>query len=251
MAEPATNSATNPATAALLDISGLDLFYGDAQALTNISMQVPDKGIVAVVGANGAGKTSLIRAIAGIEKPRAGTIRFKGTNIAGLPSHAICELGIGQVAEGRQIFPSMSVAENLEMGGLLKRARAHANRTMEDVFTLFPRLKERIHQAACTLSGGEQQMLAIARALMSKPKFLMLDEPSLGIAPRLVKSIFQTIVEINRTTGLTILLVEQNANLALQLSSHAYVLETGQILLQGPSPDLKANPQVQAAYLGI
>ncbi len=234
----------------LLDISGLDLFYGDAQALSNISMQVPDKGIVAVVGANGAGKTSLIRAIAGIEKPRAGTIRFKGTNIAGLPSHAICELGIGQVAEGRQIFPSMSVAENLEMGGLLKRARANSSRTMEDVFALFPRLKERIGQAAGTLSGGEQQMLAIGRCLMGNPELIMFDEPSLGLAPAIVQEVFRVIRSLNQR-GITIVLVEQNVAASLRLATRAYVLETGEVALEGSGAELLADDRVRKAYLGL
>ena len=258
MDEPATKgnviSATAPAAApmteALLEISGLDLFYGDAQALSNISMQVPDKGIVAVVGANGAGKTSLIRAIAGIEKPRAGTIRFKSANIAGLPSHAICELGIGQVAEGRQIFPTMSVAENLEMGGLLKRARAHASRTMEDVFTLFPRLKERIGQAAGTLSGGEQQMLAIGRCLMGNPELIMFDEPSLGLAPAVVQEVFRVIRALN-ARGITIVLVEQNFAASLRLATRAYVLETGEVALEGSGAELLADDRVRKAYLGL
>ena len=239
---------------ALLDIQSLDLFYGDAQALSNISMQVPERAIVAVVGANGAGKTSLIRAIAGIERPSlrpgAGTIRFKGANIAGLPSHAICELGIGQVAEGRQIFPSMSVAENLEMGGLLKRARAHASRTMEDVFTLFPRLKERVGQAAGTLSGGEQQMLAIGRCLMGNPELIMFDEPSLGLAPAIVQEVFRVIRALN-ARGITIVLVEQNVAASLRLATRAYVLETGEVALEGSGAELLADDRVRKAYLGL
>ena len=244
--------AVAPAAAAapMLDIQGLDLFYGDAQALSNISMRVEAKGIVAVVGANGAGKTSLIRAIAGIEKPRAGTIHFRGANIAGLPSHAICELGIGQVAEGRQIFPAMSVAENLEMGGLLKRARAHARRTREDVFALFPRLKERIHQAAGTLSGGEQQMLAIGRCLMGNPDLIMFDEPSLGLAPAIVQEVFRVIRALN-ARGITIVLVEQNVAASLRLATRAYVLETGEVALEGSGAELLADDRVRKAYLGL
>ena len=235
---------------ALLAINGLDLFYGDAQALAGISMQVPDKSIVAVVGANGAGKTSLIRAIAGIERPRAGTIRFKGEHIAGMSSHAICELGIGQVAEGRQIFPTMSVAENLEMGGLLKRARAHARRTLDDVFALFPRLQERSGQAAGTLSGGEQQMLAIGRCLMGHPELIMFDEPSLGLAPAVVHEVFRVIKALN-ARGITIVLVEQNVAASLRLATRAYVLESGEMALEGTGAELLADDRVRRAYLGL
>ena len=246
-------SISNAANEALLDISGLDLFYGDAQALSNISMRVEANGIVAVVGANGAGKTSLIRAIAGIERPvlrAGGVLRFKGENIAGLPSHAICELGIGQVAEGRQIFPSMSVAENLEMGGLLKRARANPARTMQEVFTLFPRLKERNQQAAGTLSGGEQQMLAIGRCLMGNPELIMFDEPSLGLAPAIVQEVFRVIRALN-ARGITIVLVEQNVAASLRLATHAYVLETGEVALEGSGAELLADDRVRKAYLGL
>ena len=245
---PVTQPVTQLDT--LLDIHRLDLFYGDAQALAKVSMRVPAKGIVAVVGANGAGKTSLIRAIAGIERPRAGTIRFKGADIAGLPSHAICELGIGQVAEGRQIFPSLSVADNLEMGGRLKRARANAARTLQDVFTLFPRLKERLHQAAGTLSGGEQQMLAIGRCLMGNPELIMFDEPSLGLAPAVVQEVFRVIKALN-ARGITVVLVEQNVAASLRLATHAYVLETGEVALEGSGAELLADDRVRRAYLGL
>jgi branched-chain amino acid transport system ATP-binding protein len=247
------NTVAASINAPLLEITGLDLFYGDAQALSNIAMQVPDKAIVAVVGANGAGKTSLIRAIAGIERPTlrpGGAIRFKGEPIAGLPSHAICELGIGQVAEGRQIFPSMSVVENLEMGGLLKRARANAARTMEDVFALFPRLRERSHQAAGTLSGGEQQMLAIGRCLMGNPELIMFDEPSLGLAPAVVQEVFRVLKALN-ARGITIVLVEQNVAASLRLATRAYVLETGEVALEGSGAELLADDRVRKAYLGL
>ena len=253
VADRVAHPVTAPVADALLDIRGLDLFYGDAQALSNISMQVPAKGIVAVVGANGAGKTSLIRAIAGIEHPvlrPGGSIRFKGADIAGLASHAICEMGIGQVAEGRQIFPSMSVAENLEMGALLKRARANAARTMQEVFTLFPRLKERSHQAAGTLSGGEQQMLAIGRCLMGNPELIMFDEPSLGLAPAVVQEVFRVIKALN-ARGITIVLVEQNVAASLRLATHAYVLETGEVALEGSGAELLADDRVRRAYLGL
>ena len=235
----------------MLTVTNLTVSYGSIRALHGISLTVPERSIVTLIGANGAGKSSTLRALSGLIKTQTGTITYRGENITNLAPHKIVSRGLCHVPEGRMIFPNLTIHENLRMGAYLRRDPKAIAADMDYAFTLFPRLLERRTQLAGTLSGGEQQMLAIARALMSKPKFLMLDEPSLGIAPRLVKSIFQTIVEINRTTGLPILLVEQNANLALQISSHAYVLETGQILLQGPSPDLKANPQVQAAYLGI
>ena len=237
-------------SAPLLSVEQLDLFYGDAQALSKVSLQVPEKSIVAVVGANGAGKTSLIRAIAGIERPRSGSIVYQGKQIAGLPSHAICELGIGQVAEGRQIFPSMSVTENLEMGGLLKRARANVARNLDEVLTLFPRLRERSAQAAGTLSGGEQQMLAIGRCLMGNPELIMFDEPSLGLAPAVVQEVFRVIRMLNQR-GLTIVLVEQNVAASLKLATRAYVLETGEVALEGSGAELLADDRVRRAYLGL
>ena len=236
--------------APLLSVEQLDLFYGDAQALSQVSLHVPAKSIVAVVGANGAGKTSLIRAIAGIERPRSGSIVYQGKQIAGLPSHAICELGIGQVAEGRQIFPSMSVTENLEMGGLLKRARANVARNLDEVLTLFPRLRERSAQAAGTLSGGEQQMLAIGRCLMGNPELIMFDEPSLGLAPAVVQEVFRVIRMLNQR-GLTIVLVEQNVAASLKLATRAYVLETGEVALEGSGAELLADDRVRRAYLGL
>ena len=236
--------------APLLSVEQLDLFYGDAQALSQVSLHVPEKSIVAVVGANGAGKTSLIRAIAGIERPRSGSIVYQGKQIAGLPSHAICELGIGQVAEGRQIFPSMSVTENLEMGGLLKRARANVARNLDEVLTLFPRLRERSAQAAGTLSGGEQQMLAIGRCLMGNPELIMFDEPSLGLAPAVVQEVFRVIRMLNQR-GLTIVLVEQNVAASLKLATRAYVLETGEVALEGSGAELLADDRVRRAYLGL
>ena len=236
--------------APLLSVEQLDLFYGDAQALSQVSLHVPAKSIVAVVGANGAGKTSLIRAIAGIERPRSGSIVYQGKQIAGLPSHAICELGIGQVAEGRQIFPSMSVTENLEMGGLLKRARANVARNLDEVLTLFPRLRERSAQAAGTLSGGEQQMLAIGRCLMGNPELIMFDEPSLGLAPAVVQEVFRVIRMLNQR-GLTIVLVEQNVAVSLKISNHAYVLENGSIVMSGRGGELLHDDRVRQAYLGL
>jgi branched-chain amino acid transport system ATP-binding protein len=216
-----------------------------------VSLKVPEKSIVTLIGANGAGKSSTLRALSGLIKARAGTVTYDGEEITNLAPHKIVARGLCQVPEGRMIFPNLTIDENLRMGAFLRRDAKAIAADMDYAFTIFPRLLERRKQLAGTMSGGEQQMLAIARALLSKPKFLMLDEPSLGIAPLLVKSIFEKIVEINRTTGLTILLVEQNANLALEVSTYAYVLETGKVILEGPSAEVKANPQVQAAYLGI
>jgi branched-chain amino acid transport system ATP-binding protein len=235
----------------MLEVSNLEVSYGSIRALHGVSLKVPEKSIVTLIGANGAGKSSTLRALSGLIKARAGTVTYDGTDITNLAPHKIVARGLCQVPEGRMIFPNLTIDENLRMGAFLRRDVKAIAADMDYAFTIFPRLLERRKQLAGTLSGGEQQMLAIARALLSKPKFLMLDEPSLGIAPLLVKSIFEKIVEINRTTGLTILLVEQNANLALEVSSYAYVLETGKVILEGPSAEVKANPQVQAAYLGI
>jgi branched-chain amino acid transport system ATP-binding protein len=206
--------------------------------------------IVTLIGANGAGKTTTLKTISGLLKPRAGEIFYAGKNIAGLPTHQIVARGISHVPEGRMIFANLTVLENLQLGAYLQRDKQIVRLELEHVFGLFPSLQEREKQIAGTLSGGEQQMLAIGRALMSKPKLLLLDEPSLGLAPLLVKTIFEKIVEINREQGITILLVEQNANLALGISHFGYVLETGKITLQGDSAALRQNPQVKSAYLG-
>jgi branched-chain amino acid transport system ATP-binding protein len=235
---------------ALLQIEKLDLYYGDAQALAGVSLEVPRGEIVAIVGANGAGKTSLIRAIAGIERARSGRVLFREKEITRLQSHQICDLGIGQVAEGRQVFPSLSVAENLAMGALLPRARSAAARTLEEVYALFPRLAERRAQLAGTLSGGEQQMLAIGRCLMGQPELIMFDEPSLGLAPTVVQEVFRTIRMLHGK-GLTILLVEQNVALSLKLSQHAYVLENGSIVMSGAGSALLHDERVRQAYLGL
>ena len=235
---------------ALLEIEGLDLYYGDAQALAGVSLEVPQGEIVAIIGANGAGKSSLIRTIAGIERCRAGRIRFKGSEIQALESHAVCNLGIGQVAEGRQVFPTLTVEENLQMGGLLPRARAGARAKLAEVYAMFPRLAERRAQLAGTLSGGEQQMLAIGRCLMGNPEFIMFDEPSLGLAPKVVQEVLHTIRALN-AGGLTVLLVEQNVALSLKISSHAYVLENGAIAMSGRGPDLLHDDRVRQAYLGL
>jgi len=234
----------------MLRVENLDLYYGDAQALDAVSLEVPQGEIVAIVGANGAGKSSLIRAIAGIERPRAGRIRFKEVEIAGLESHAICNLGIGQVAEGRQVFPSLTVEENLEMGAMIPRARAAARRTLAGVYAMFPRLAERKHQLAGTMSGGEQQMLAIGRCLMGSPELIMFDEPSLGLAPTVVQEVLHTIRALHER-GITILLVEQNVAVSLKLSQHAYVLENGRVVMSGAGADLLKDDRVRQAYLGL
>ena len=234
----------------MLEVRDLDLYYGDAQALDRVSLEVAQGQIAAIIGANGAGKSSLIRAIAGIEKPRAGRILFRGRDIMGWESYATCDLGIGQVAEGRQIFPSLTVQENLEMGALLRRARNSTRETMQEVFGMFPRLAERRTQLAGTMSGGEQQMLAIGRCLMGKPELIMFDEPSLGLAPTVVQEVFQTIRRLNEV-GMTILLVEQNVAVSLKLAARAYVLENGRIVMSGRGDALLADDRVRRAYLGL
>lgn len=234
----------------MLEVKNLHVCYGAINALHGVTLSVKAGSIVTLIGANGAGKSTTLRAISGLVKPRSGEILFNGKNISGLPAHEIVKLGLSHVPEGRMVFANLTVHENLLMGAYLQRDKAVIQQELELVFETFPRLKEREKQVAGTLSGGEQQMLAIGRALMSKPKFLMLDEPSLGIAPLLVKTIFEKIVAINRTHGITILLVEQNANLALEISHYGYVLETGKIILQNESAALRADPKVRSAYLG-
>jgi branched-chain amino acid transport system ATP-binding protein len=234
----------------MLSVRNLSVNYGAITALRGISLEVQKGDIVTLIGANGAGKTTTLRAISGLLKASSGEILYEGRNIANLPPHQIVQFGVSHVPEGRMVFANLTVLENLKMGAYLQRNRGVIQKEMEHVFSLFPRLEERQKQVAGTLSGGEQQMLAIGRALMSRPKFLMLDEPSLGIAPILVKTIFEKIVEINRAQGLTILLVEQNANLALEISRFGYVLETGQIILADSSAALRQDPKVRAAYLG-
>jgi len=234
----------------MLAIRDLSVFYGDAQALDGVSLEVGTGQVVALVGANGAGKTSLIRAVAGILKPRSGSIVFDGHAIGGLDSHRICDLGVGQVAEGRQVFPSMSVLENLQVGAMLPRARAQAAVTLERVFAMFPKLRERANQLAGTLSGGEQQMLAIGRCLMGAPRMIMFDEPSLGLSPALVGEVFETIRSLH-AQGMTVLLVEQNVAASLRLADRAYVLENGGIVLEGSGAALLDDPRVKEAYLGL
>jgi branched-chain amino acid transport system ATP-binding protein len=234
----------------MLTVDGVDLYYGDAQALEGVTLKVPAGEIVAIVGANGAGKSSLIRTIAGLERARAGRVVFKGREITRMPSHAICDLGIGQVAEGRQVFPSLTVEENLQMGALLPRARAGARDAMAQVYSMFPKLAERRDQLAGTLSGGEQQMLAIGRCLMGQPELIMFDEPSLGLAPTVVQEVLHTIRALNRK-GMTVLLVEQNVAVSLRISQHAYVLENGRVVMSGPGESLLRDDRVRQAYLGL
>jgi len=237
-------------SARILDIRNLSVSYGAIRALHGISLHIPTGRIVTLVGANGAGKSTILRTISGILKPTSGQILFRDQNLVGLPPHKIVALGIAHAPEGRMIFSNLTVLENLRMGAYRRTCKKELAAGLDQVFGLFPRLAERSRQEGGTLSGGEQQMLAIARALMSRPDCLLLDEPSLGIAPILVRTIFEKIVEINRELGLSILLVEQNANLALGISHHAYVLETGRVSLEGAPATLRENPAVRAAYLG-
>jgi branched-chain amino acid transport system ATP-binding protein len=234
----------------MLTVSDLHVSYGAISALAGISFRIEPGAIVTLIGGNGAGKTTTLRTISGLLKAKSGRIEFNGENITAVPAHKIVARGLSHVPEGRMIFANLTVNENLSMGAYLLNDEAVIAKNREYVFSVFPRLKERVKQMAGTLSGGEQQMLAIGRALMGSPRFLMLDEPSLGIAPRLISTIFEKIVEINRTQGITILLVEQNANLALEVSTYAYVLETGRIAMEGPSKDLRADPRLKATYLG-
>jgi branched-chain amino acid transport system ATP-binding protein len=235
----------------MLEVANLDLFYGDAQALDDVSLAVAEGEVVAIVGANGAGKSSLIRTIFGMERARRGAIRFRGQEISGLPPHRICDLGLGQVAEGRQIFPSMSVIDNLEMGAVVPRARAGAQAALARMLELFPRLGERRRQLAGTLSGGEQQMLAIARCLMAQPLLIMLDEPSLGLAPVVVAELLRTIRALNERDRLTVLLVEQNVAQSLALAHRGYVIENGRIVMAGTGAELLADDRVRLAYIGL
>ena len=234
----------------MLEIENLEVSYGSIRALHGVSLKVPQGSIVTLIGANGAGKSTTLRTVSGLVKARGGRVVYEGEEITGLPAHAIVARGLCHVPEGRMVFANLSVEENLRMGAYLRKDRAGISEDLDFSCSLFPRLKERWQQPAGTMSGGEQQMLAIARALMSRPRCLMLDEPSLGIAPMLVRSIFEQIVAINRERGITILLVEQNANLALAISRHGYVLETGRVLLEDTSEALRQNPQVREAYLG-
>jgi branched-chain amino acid transport system ATP-binding protein len=233
----------------LLEVSGVHTFYGNIEALKGVSLTVEEGEIVTLIGSNGAGKSTTLRSISGLTPPREGSIKFEDTEIGEVPPQEIVERGISLAPEGRHIFPRMTVRENLDLGAYLRKDRDGIENDRERVYSLFPRLKERERQKGGTMSGGEQQMLAIGRALMANPRLLLLDEPSMGIAPILVERIYETIAEINRQ-GTTILLVEQNANYALEVSKRGYVLETGKVALEDQSSALRTNPDVQKAYLG-
>ena len=233
----------------MLKIDNIDVYYGAIHALKGISLEVNEGEIVTLIGANGAGKSTTLRTISGLLKPKAGSITFLGQSIVGVRAHEIVKKGISQVPEGRRVFAEMTVMENLDLGAFVRKDKAGIQQDLKHVFELFPRLEERKNQSAGTLSGGEQQMLAMGRALMSRPKLLLLDAPSMGLAPLLIKEIFNIIVDINKS-GTTVLLVEQNANMALSIANRAYVLETGRITLSGKAQDLAASEDVRKAYLG-
>ena len=237
-------------TSTLLELQGVDVFYGRVQALRGLTLTLGEGEVVALIGSNGAGKTTTLRTVSGLMRPTRGTITFGGRDLTKVPAHAIVELGICHAPEGRRLFPRMQVIDNLHMGAYARHDQTGIHDDLARVYELFPRLKERSTQLAGTLSGGEQQMLAIGRALMARPRVLMLDEPSLGLAPILVERIFRIIREINGQ-GTPILLVEQNAHLALEVAHRAYVLETGSIVMQGTGKELLASPDVQRAYLGL
>ena len=234
----------------MLKVSGIDVYYGDMQALRNVSIDVHPGEVVSVIGSNGAGKSTLLKTISGMLRPRRGTIALDGNQISLAPTSKIVEKGISHVPEGRQIFPTMTVLENLEMGAQFSRTRKLLKETMEQVVTYFPRLKERLEQKAGTLSGGEQQMLAMGRGLMSLPTLMMLDDPSLGLAPVLVSTIFEIIEKINKQ-GTSILLIEQNVFHSLKIADRGYVLENGEIALSGSGQELLENPHIRKAYLGL
>ena len=234
----------------MLRVENLDVFYGDVLALDSVSLEIEEGAIVAIVGANGAGKTTLIRALAGMLPQARGRVIFRDTDISRWPSHRVCDLGLGQVAEGRQIFPTLSVAENLDIGAMLPRARMQRGYNRARVLAMFPKLAERARQPAGTLSGGEQQMLAIGRGLMAEPRLLILDEPSLGLSPILVEELFALIKRIHGD-GVAVLLVEQNVVQSLEIAGRAYILADGQCVMSGRSADIAADPQLKRAYLGL
>ncbi|WP_285765491.1 ABC transporter ATP-binding protein [Peribacillus sp. SI8-4] len=233
----------------MLNIEDINVYYGNIQALKGVSLSINEGEIVTLIGANGAGKSTMLKTVSGLLKPKQGKILYEGQSIGGKAAQSIVKMGISHVPEGRRVFANMSVEENLELGAYLRKDKAGIKQDMEKVYELFPRLLERLKQQSGTLSGGEQQMLAMGRALMAKPRLLLLDEPSMGLAPLLVKQIFHIIEEINKT-GTTILLVEQNANLALSIADRAYVVETGRIVLSGKSEELTASEEIKKAYLG-
>ncbi|MBE6905781.1 ABC transporter ATP-binding protein [Marasmitruncus massiliensis] len=234
----------------MLKVEGLHTYYGNIRALKGIDMEIQQGEIVTLIGSNGAGKTTTLNSIAGIVRSAKGSITFEGKSIVGMPAHSMVKMGISLAPEGREVFPALTVEENLRLGAYIKNDKGQISAAFDRVYTLFPRLKERIRQQAGTLSGGEQQMLAIGRALMNEPKLLLLDEPSLGLAPNIVLMIFDLIQDINKQ-GVTILLVEQNANMALSVAHRAYVLEIGKISMQGKASDLANDPRVRQAYLGL
>jgi len=235
----------------MLQVEAIDVYYGDVQVLKSVTLDVQEKELVAVIGANGAGKTTLIKTISGLLKPRKGSVFFDGKRIDNINANKVVARGIVQVPEGRLLFPDMTVRENLEMGGYLVNNKQLLQEHLKSVYELFPMLQERGNQFAGTMSGGEQQMLAVGRALMSTPRLIMLDEPSLGLAPKLVQSIFEMIVRINKELGMTVLLVEQNVQHSCQISDRAFVIENGEVVLQGPGPDMLENDHVRRAYLGL
>lgn len=247
----APNSSSNPpAGPPLLDVSNVTAYYGDLQALFGISLQVDAGEIVTLIGANGAGKTTLLRVISGMRPPTSGSVQFGGQNVSRVPAHEMVARGVSHVPEGRQVFPFMTVKENLSLGAFNPRARSHVKRLMEEQLALFPRLAERLEQLAGTLSGGEQQMVAIARGLMAQPKLLLLDEPSLGLAPKIVEEVFEKIQEVRRS-GITMLIVEQNVVSGLSISDRGYVVQNGAVLLADTAKNLLTNEMVRAAYLGL
>ena len=248
--ESAPAATTAAETASLLSVRGLSTAYRGLIAISGISLDVYPGEIVTVAGANGAGKSTLLKSIAGLERPRSGEIAFAGTRVEAMPGHAITALGLAYVPESKRLFPRLSVADNLRLGSYLHRRKADRDAPLERVFSLFPRLKERLPQRAGTLSGGEQQMLAIGRALMTRPRLLMLDEPSQGIMPKLVDEIFEA-VQFIRDTGVTVLLVEQRLAESLAIADRAYVLQTGRLILSGTAAEVRDNPDVRRAYLGI
>ncbi|WP_141430771.1 ABC transporter ATP-binding protein [Bacillus sp. 03113] len=233
----------------MLKVENINVYYGNIQALKGVSLEVNEGEIVTLIGANGAGKSTLLKTLSGLLKPKEGTIEYLGASISGKPAQSIVKAGISHVPEGRRVFANMTVEENLELGAYLRKDSSEVRKDLQKVYDIFPRLFERKKQLSGTLSGGEQQMLAMGRAIMSKPKLLLLDEPSMGLAPLIVKTIFQVIEEVNRT-GTTVLLVEQNANMALSIADRAYVLETGKIVSSGTAEELRASEQVKLAYLG-
>jgi len=235
----------------MLQVDSIDVYYGDVQVLRGITLDVKDKELVAVIGANGAGKTTLIKTISGLLKPQKGSIQFNGKCISDMPGHRVVAEGVVQVPEGRLLFPDMSVLENLEMGAYKVKDKQATAEHLQMVYDMFPRLKEREKQLAGTLSGGEQQMVAIGRALMSSPKLIMFDEPSLGLSPKLVASIFEMVVRINKELGITVLLVEQNVQHSCQISDRAFVVENGEVVLYGCGTDMLQNEHVRRAYLGL